>query len=167
MVSAEESCVIVTWSVSIDLLMRTCHFSVLMFSWLQAIVVWVLLWHFNILNTQISVIRGHVTVTSKDVILESRSNAQFFHWPYNAFFSSFSQAVMNELNAYSFFLRSFVSAYMQTLGVELFMTRTVHEVLWGFKDPLLTKLHTLKPEVDEYFGLMWKVRVSVFVLFFF
>lgn len=70
---------------------------------------------------------------------------------------------MNELNAYTFFLRSFVSAYMQSLGVELFMTRTVHEVLWGFKDPLLTKLHSLKPEVDEYFGLMWKVRVSVFV----
>lgn len=80
-------------------------------------------------------------------------------------FFSFSQAVMNELNAYSFFLRTFVSAYMQSLGVELFMTRTVHEVLWGFKDPLLTKLHSLKPEVDEYFGLMWKVRVSVFVFF--
>uniref|UniRef100_A0A668UME2 Scavenger receptor class B, member 1 n=1 Tax=Oreochromis aureus TaxID=47969 RepID=A0A668UME2_OREAU len=43
------------------------------------------------------------------------------------------------------------------LDIKLFMTRTVHEVLWGFKDPLLTKLHSTKPEVDEYFGLMWKV----------
>lgn len=47
--------------------------------------------------------------------------------------------------------------YIKSLGVDLFLTRTVHEVLWGFKDPLLTKLHTMRPEVDEYFGLMWKV----------
>ncbi|KAI3372622.1 hypothetical protein L3Q82_023096 [Scortum barcoo] len=65
-------------------------------------------------------------------------------------------AVMNELNSYSFFLRTLVSMYMNSLGIELFMTRTVHEVLWGFKDPLLTKIHSMKPDVDEYFGLMWK-----------
>lgn len=65
---------------------------------------------------------------------------------------------MNELNSYSFFLRTVVSMYMRSLGVELFMTRTVHEILWGFKDPVLTKVHSMKPEVDEYFGLMWKVR---------
>ncbi|XP_029016129.1 lysosome membrane protein 2a isoform X2 [Betta splendens] len=64
--------------------------------------------------------------------------------------------VMNELNSYSFFLRSFVSMYMRSLGVELFITRTVHEFLWGFKDPILTKIHSMKPDVDEYFGLMWK-----------
>uniref|UniRef100_A0A672ITQ8 Lysosome membrane protein 2-like n=1 Tax=Salarias fasciatus TaxID=181472 RepID=A0A672ITQ8_SALFA len=67
-----------------------------------------------------------------------------------------SQAVMNELNSYSFFLRTLVSMYMNSIGIELFMNRTVHEVLWGFKDPLLTKIHSMKPEVDEYFGLMWK-----------
>lgn len=39
------------------------------------------------------------------------------------------------------------------------MTRTVHEVLWGFKDPLLSKVHSMKPDVDENFGLMWKVRI--------
>uniref|UniRef100_A0A3Q2WT83 Scavenger receptor class B, member 2a n=3 Tax=Ovalentaria TaxID=1489908 RepID=A0A3Q2WT83_HAPBU len=65
-------------------------------------------------------------------------------------------AIMNELNSYSFFLRTIVSMYINSLGIELFMTRTVHEVLWGFKDPLLTKVHSMKPEVDEYFGLMWK-----------
>lgn len=73
------------------------------------------------------------------------------------FFICLSKAVMNELNSYSFFLRTVISMYMGSLGVELFMTRTVHEVLWGFKDPLLTKIHSLKPDVDEYFGLMWKV----------
>ncbi|KAM8761356.1 lysosome membrane protein 2a isoform 1-T1 [Acanthopagrus schlegelii] len=65
-------------------------------------------------------------------------------------------AVMNELNSYSFFLRTVVSMYMNSLGVEIFMNRTVHEILWGFKDPLLTKIHSMKPEVDDHFGLMWK-----------
>ncbi|XP_061836365.1 lysosome membrane protein 2a isoform X2 [Nerophis lumbriciformis] len=64
--------------------------------------------------------------------------------------------VMNELNSYSFFLRTFISMYIKSLGAELFTTRTVHEYLWGFKDPILTKIHSLRPEVDEYFGLMWK-----------
>lgn len=64
---------------------------------------------------------------------------------------------MSELNSYSFFLRTLVSMYVNSLGVELFLNRTVHEVLWGFKDPLLSKIHSMKPEVDEYFGLMWKV----------
>lgn len=65
---------------------------------------------------------------------------------------------MDELSSYSFFLRTIVSMYIKSIGVDIFMTRTVHEVLWGFKDPLLTKIHSMKPEVDEYFGLMWKVR---------
>ncbi|XP_028991381.1 lysosome membrane protein 2-like [Betta splendens] len=64
--------------------------------------------------------------------------------------------VMNELNSYSFFLRSFVSMFTRKLGIELFMTCTVHEILWGFKDPILAKIHSMKPEVDEYFGLMRK-----------
>ncbi|XP_005801042.1 lysosome membrane protein 2-like isoform X1 [Xiphophorus maculatus] len=65
-------------------------------------------------------------------------------------------AVMNEMNSYSFYVRPMVSMYVGSLGVEIFMTRTVHEILWGFKDPLLSKIHRLKREVDEYFGLMWK-----------
>lgn len=69
---------------------------------------------------------------------------------------------MNELNSYSFILRSFVSMYMNSLGIELFLNRTVHEVLWGFKDPLLSKIHSMRPEVDEYFGLMWKVSLVAF-----
>lgn len=74
---------------------------------------------------------------------------------------------MNELNSYSFFLRSVVSLYLSGIGVDIFMTRTVHEILWGFKDPLMTKIHSMKPEVDEYFGLMWKVSlVAARFLFF-
>lgn len=66
---------------------------------------------------------------------------------------------MSELSSYAFLLRTLISMYIKSIGVDIFMTRTVHEVLWGFKDPLLTKLHSMKPEVDEYFGLMWKVGI--------
>ncbi|KAI5613211.1 lysosome membrane protein 2 [Silurus asotus] len=65
-------------------------------------------------------------------------------------------AVMNEMHSYSFYIRPLISIWIKSLGVEPFMTRSVHEFLWGFKDPLMTKLHALKPEVDEYFGLMHK-----------
>ena len=64
----------------------------------------------------------------------------------------------NELNQYPFLLRSLVSMFMNSVGIELFMTRTVHEILWGFKDPLLSRIHRMRPEVDDTFGLMWKVR---------
>lgn len=74
------------------------------------------------------------------------------------------QAVMSELHSYNFLLRTFVSAYMNSLGVDLFLTKTVHEYLWGFKHPLLAKIHKLRPEVDEYFGLMWKVSAAICAL---
>ncbi|XP_062237527.1 lysosome membrane protein 2a isoform X2 [Platichthys flesus] len=64
-------------------------------------------------------------------------------------------AVMNELKLkYNFYTRSFLSLFM--LSIEVFMKRSVHEVLWGFKDPLLSKIHSLQKDVDENFGLMYK-----------
>ncbi|CAL8263156.1 unnamed protein product [Boreogadus saida] len=65
-------------------------------------------------------------------------------------------AVTNELNQYPFLVRSLISMIMNSAGIELFMTRTVHEILWGFKDPLLSRIHKMRPEVDDTFGLMWK-----------
>ncbi|XP_023659032.1 lysosome membrane protein 2a isoform X1 [Paramormyrops kingsleyae] len=65
-------------------------------------------------------------------------------------------ATVNEMKNYNFMVRTIMSIWIKSMGVELFITRTVHEMLWGFKDPLMTKLHSLKPEVDEYFGLMYK-----------
>ncbi|XP_033871031.3 lysosome membrane protein 2-like [Acipenser ruthenus] len=64
-------------------------------------------------------------------------------------------AVMEQVKG-SIILSSIISFGMQTIGVEMFMTRTVNELLWGFKDPLLTRLRAFKPEVEEYFGLMYK-----------
>lgn len=54
-----------------------------------------------------------------------------------------------------------VSMFMGKLGTTIFMTHTVDEILWGFKDVLLSHLHTLKPEVEEYFGLMLNVCISI------
>ncbi|XP_023684494.2 lysosome membrane protein 2-like [Paramormyrops kingsleyae] len=69
-------------------------------------------------------------------------------------------AVMNKVKG-SFWTSSMVSIWMKSLGVGLFMTRPVHELLWGFKDPLLTRLRTSKPEIHEYFGLMYKKNGSL------
>lgn len=63
-------------------------------------------------------------------------------------------AVMNKLKDVSFWTKSAISIYMTTIGTTMFMTNTVNELLWGFKDPLLSRLKTFKPEVEEYFGLM-------------
>ncbi|KAF4077038.1 hypothetical protein AMELA_G00203540 [Ameiurus melas] len=63
-------------------------------------------------------------------------------------------AVMNKLKDASFWVRSGIAMFMSSLKTTMFMTHTVDELLWGFKDPLLSRLRTSKPEVDENFGLM-------------
>ncbi|XP_078257889.1 lysosome membrane protein 2-like [Rhinoraja longicauda] len=40
----------------------------------------------------------------------------------------------------------------------LFTTRTVHELLWGYKDPVLATIHKFMSDVDEYFGLYYKMN---------
>lgn len=39
----------------------------------------------------------------------------------------------------------------------LFTVRTVHELLWGYKDRLLSTIHILHPEIDPVFGFFNKV----------
>ncbi|XP_066501919.1 lysosome membrane protein 2 [Hoplias malabaricus] len=65
-----------------------------------------------------------------------------------------AMAVMNKLKDEYFFRKSALSFSMSSLGTTMFETYTVDDLLWGFKDPLLTHLRKIKPEVDEYFGLM-------------
>ncbi|XP_078070377.1 lysosome membrane protein 2c [Mustelus asterias] len=43
-------------------------------------------------------------------------------------------------------------------GVGLFTTRTVHELLWGYKDPVLSAIHFFKRDIDDYFGLYYKMN---------
>lgn len=39
----------------------------------------------------------------------------------------------------------------------LFTVRSVHELLWGYRDRLLSTIHVLQPEIDPVFGLFSKV----------
>lgn len=65
------------------------------------------------------------------------------------------QAVMNKVKD-SFWRSSMASIWMNSIGSGLFTTRTVQELLWGYKDPLLARLAPTNPEVEETFGLMYK-----------
>uniref|UniRef100_A0A8B9R8N0 Scavenger receptor class B member 2 n=1 Tax=Anas platyrhynchos TaxID=8839 RepID=A0A8B9R8N0_ANAPL len=40
----------------------------------------------------------------------------------------------------------------------LFTVRTVHELLWGYKDKLLSTIHLLHPEIDPVFGFFNKMN---------
>ncbi|XP_048021923.1 lysosome membrane protein 2-like [Megalobrama amblycephala] len=71
-----------------------------------------------------------------------------------------AMAVMDRLKGAGFWVASGISIYMGSIGTTMFMTRTVDELLWGFKDPLLTRLKTIKPDTDEYFGLMYNKNGS-------
>lgn len=67
---------------------------------------------------------------------------------------------MNKLKDVSFWARSGIAMFMTSMKTTMFMTHTVEELLWGFKDPLLSRLRTIKPEVDENFGLMLYVCIT-------
>lgn len=53
-----------------------------------------------------------------------------------------------------------ISSYMRSLGVGLFTTRTVGELLWGYEDSLLTVVKKFQPELDDVFGLFYKVLLA-------
>ena len=71
---------------------------------------------------------------------------------------------MNKVKG-SFFRASMVSIWMNSLGVGVFTTRTVDEMLWGYEDPLLVRIAPTNPDVEKVFGLMYKVRHLTCLLF--
>ncbi|XP_040915430.1 lysosome membrane protein 2-like isoform X2 [Toxotes jaculatrix] len=68
-------------------------------------------------------------------------------------------AVMNKVKG-SFWKSSMVSIWMNSFGTGLFTTRTVDELLWGYEDPLLTRISSTSPDVEKVFGLMYKKNGS-------
>ncbi|XP_077441939.1 lysosome membrane protein 2-like [Vanacampus margaritifer] len=68
-------------------------------------------------------------------------------------------AVMNKVKG-SFWKSSMVSIWMNSIGSGLFTTRTVDELLWGYEDPLLTRVAPSNPDVETTFGLMYKKNGS-------
>ncbi|KAM3874528.1 lysosome membrane protein 2c [Diretmus argenteus] len=53
-----------------------------------------------------------------------------------------------------------ISAYMRSKDEGLFTTHTVGELLWGYEDGLLQALKVLQPDLDDVFGLFYKVNTS-------
>lgn len=53
-----------------------------------------------------------------------------------------------------------ISSYMKSGNEGLFTTRTVGELLWGYEDALLKALKLLKPNLDDVFGLFYKVKYN-------
>lgn len=54
-------------------------------------------------------------------------------------------------------IANLIAAYMRSADEGLFSTHTVGELLWGYEDALLKALKTLKPDLDDVFGLFHKV----------
>lgn len=73
-------------------------------------------------------------------------------------FSIHVQAVMEKMKDSWF--RTVVSMFMKTLGSGPFTSRTVHELLWGYEDPLLEKAAGYTPGLDKAFGLMYKASTK-------
>ena len=66
------------------------------------------------------------------------------------------QAVMEKVRD-SFFKSIAASVMMKSAGSGIITNRTVNELLWGYLDPLLAVVKKSKPDLEEYFGLMYKV----------
>lgn len=58
------------------------------------------------------------------------------------------------------FIANLISAYMRSTEEGLFTTRTVGEMLWGYKDGLLKALQLFEPSLDDVFGLFYKNNAS-------
>ncbi|XP_051866189.1 lysosome membrane protein 2-like [Pristis pectinata] len=59
---------------------------------------------------------------------------------------------------YSSFRTLLTEALLTFESEGLFTTRTVHELLWGYIDPVLAAIHLILSDVDEYFGLYNKMN---------
>lgn len=55
------------------------------------------------------------------------------------------------------FLRVIIQALLKAYQQELFVTHTVDDLLWGYKDEILSLIHTFRPDISPYFGLYYGV----------
>ncbi|XP_004681257.1 PREDICTED: lysosome membrane protein 2 [Condylura cristata] len=53
------------------------------------------------------------------------------------------------------FLREIIEGLLKAYQQKLFVTHTVHELLWGYKDEIMSLVHIFKPEIPAYFGLFY------------
>ncbi|XP_040822664.1 lysosome membrane protein 2 isoform X1 [Ochotona curzoniae] len=52
-------------------------------------------------------------------------------------------------------LTDIVEAMLKAYQQKLFMTHTVDELLWGYKDEILSLVHVFQPDISPYFGLFY------------
>ncbi|KAM6221949.1 lysosome membrane protein 2 [Rhynchocyon petersi] len=58
--------------------------------------------------------------------------------------------------AQNHFLREIIEAMLKAYQQELFVTHTVHDLLWGYKDELMSLISVFRPDISPYFGLFYK-----------
>lgn len=59
--------------------------------------------------------------------------------------------------AHQGFIQMLIQALLKAYQQSFFVTRTVHDLLWGYKDELLALIHPFRPDVSPYFGLYYGV----------
>uniref|UniRef100_K9J176 Putative plasma membrane glycoprotein cd36 n=1 Tax=Desmodus rotundus TaxID=9430 RepID=K9J176_DESRO len=57
--------------------------------------------------------------------------------------------------AHQGFIQMLIQALLKAYQQSFFVTRTVHDLLWGYKDELLALIHPFRPDVSPYFGLYY------------
>ncbi|KAM4709131.1 lysosome membrane protein 2 [Discoglossus pictus] len=64
-----------------------------------------------------------------------------------------------ELTKDSSYLKPIVSAALKTYNEGMFVTRSVHELLWGYRDPLLALIHPFR-NISATFGLFYNMNAT-------
>lgn len=54
-------------------------------------------------------------------------------------------------------LKEIIEAMLKTYQQKLFVTHSVHELLWGYKDEILSLVHIFRPDIAPNFGLFYGV----------
>uniref|UniRef100_A0A8C6QPV0 Scavenger receptor class B, member 2 n=1 Tax=Nannospalax galili TaxID=1026970 RepID=A0A8C6QPV0_NANGA len=52
-------------------------------------------------------------------------------------------------------LKEIIEAMLKAYQQKLFVTHTVHELLWGYKDEILSLIHIFRPDISSNFGLFY------------
>ncbi|KAG8454271.1 hypothetical protein GDO86_000786 [Hymenochirus boettgeri] len=65
-----------------------------------------------------------------------------------------------ELSKDSTIIKKIVEAALKAYKEGMFMTHTVHELLWGYKDTILSLVHTVQPDISDTFGLFYKMNAT-------
>ncbi|NP_001088246.1 uncharacterized protein LOC495077 [Xenopus laevis] len=65
-----------------------------------------------------------------------------------------------EMTKDSSILRPFIIPTLKTYKEGMFVTRTIDELLWGYKDAVLSVLQLFNPNVSDVFGLFYKMNTT-------